>query len=251
MFTRVKTPAEIEALRTSGKMLATVLNYLKTKVETGISTKELDAFAAAELKKLGGQPAFLDYQGFPNVLCVSVNDEVVHGIPRADKILNEGDVVGLDFGVNYQGMITDSAISLVVGKSKDTRVKDLIKGTEQALMAAIDVVKDGVRIGDIGAAAQAVMEQYKLGIVKDLVGHGVGHQLHEEPNIPNYGSPGTGPTLKKHMSVAIEPMATLGSYEVTVASDGWTVKTRDHSLSAHFEHTVLIEDGYAEVLTRL
>lgn len=251
MFTQVKTDAEIKSMRISGKMLASVLGYLKTKVKPGISSKDLATLAARELKKLGGRPAFLDYQGFPDVLCVSINEEVVHGIPRASKIINNGDIVSLDFGVNYQGMITDAAISVIAGVSHDKKVQQLLKTTHQALMAGIDAVKDGVRVGDISAAVQTVLDKHHFGIVRDLVGHGVGHNLHEEPNIPNYGSRGNGPALKKNSTIAIEPMATLGGYDVNTAEDGWTVHTRDGSWAAHFEHTVLITKDSAEIITTL
>jgi methionyl aminopeptidase len=236
-------------MRESGKMLATVLQFLKTKVVSGISTKDLANAASNELKKLGGQPAFLGYQGFPDILCVSINDEVVHGIPRADKIINTGDIVSLDFGVKYKGMITDSALSVIVGKSLDKRLQELLKTTERSLMAGIDTLTDGVKVGTIASAIQKVLDDGGFGIVRELVGHGVGHELHEEPNIPNYGSKNQGPILKKGMTIAIEPMATLGTHQVYVASDGWTVLTLDHSWAVHFEHTVLIGDNGPEILT--
>lgn len=249
MLTRVKTATELAAMRESGAMLATALATLRAQATAGLSTKQLAQVARQELTRLGGEPVFLGYQGFPDVICISVNDEVVHGIPRDDKILRTGDIVGLDFGVKYRGMITDSAISVIVDKAKDKRHERLLKGTEQAMMAGINAVHDSVRTGDIGAAVQAVLDRYKFGIVQDLVGHGVGHVLHEDPNIPNYGRPQTGPWLQAGMTIAIEPMATLGSSAVYVADDGWTILTQDGSLSAHFEHTVLITDDGAEILT--
>ncbi len=251
MMNRVKTPREIEAMRTSGHMLATVLQSLKTKVAAGISTKELADSARRELQKLGGTPAFLGYHGFPDVLCVSVNDEVVHGIPGTTRILRAGDIVGLDFGVAYEGMITDSAISVIVGNTGDTRLKQLLRDTEVSLQAGIAAVRDGATVGDVSAAIQAVLDKGRYGIVRDLVGHGVGHELHEEPNIPNYGKAGRGPVLKAGMTVAIEPMATLGGYQVVLEPDQWTIKTRDGSVAAHFEHTVLVTKTGAEVLTSL
>lgn len=248
MYTKVKTAQEIKDIRTSGQMLATVLKYLKPKVEPGITTKELADLAASELKKLGGKPAFLGYNGFPDVICISLNDEVVHGIP-GKEIVGEGDLVSLDFGVNFNNMITDSAITVIAGEGSGAKRK-LVKGTEESLMAAIAVVKDGVKTGDIGAAAEKVMTQYGFGIVRDLVGHGVGHEVHEGPDIPNYGIAGTGKTLAKGMTIAIEPMSTLGSERVVMDQDGWTIKTYDKSLSAHFEHTVLILEDSAEILTQ-
>lgn len=251
MYTRTKTPSEIDAMRTSGKMLATVLQRLKRDAQVGISTKELSDTAASELKKLGGKPVFLGQPGaypFPDIICISINDEVVHGIPSKNRILQDGDLLSLDFGVKYDGMITDGAISIVVGTT--TRQKDmLIQTTEQAMLAGVDVLKDGVRTGTIGAAIEAVLKKQRYGIVRDMVGHGVGHELHEDPNIPNYGKANTGPQLEAGMTIAIEPMATLGKEHIYLGEDGWTILTRDGSLAAHFEHTVLITDNGAEILT--
>jgi methionyl aminopeptidase len=249
MQTKVKTDREIKAMRESGRMLATVLRVLKPKVMPGISTKQLADLAAAELKALGGEPSFLGYQGFPDVICVSVNEQVVHGIPSTARVIEEGDIVGLDFGVTYQGMITDSAISVIAGKPKQKGHPDLLKRTEKALEVGISAVRDRVRTGDIGSAIEAYLTQYPYGIVRDLVGHGVGHQVHEDPNIPNYGRPDTGPWLDKGMTIAIEPMVALGTERVHVAPDGWTVVTDDGKWAAHFEHTVLITDTGAEILT--
>ena len=251
MQTKVKTASEIKALRESGRMLAIVLDKLKPKVVPGVTTKQLADFAAVELKKLGGEPAFLGYQGFPDVLCVSVNDEVVHGIPNQHRVIEDGDIVGLDFGVAHKGMITDAAISVIAGKPKTKGDIDLVKRTQEALNIGIKAVRDKVRTGDIGAAVQHYLEQYPYGIVRDMVGHGVGHEVHEDPNIPNYGQKGTGPWLEKGMTIAIEPMVTLGTHQVYIDKDGWTVKTTDGKRSAHFEHTVLITDKGVEILTRL
>jgi methionyl aminopeptidase len=180
-----------------------------------------------------------------------VNDEVVHGIPSKYRTIEEGDIVGLDFGVTYKGMITDSAISVIAGKPKTKGHIDLVKRTEEALHIGIKAVHDKVRTGDIGAAIQTFLEQYPYGIVRDMVGHGVGHQVHEDPNIPNYGQPDTGPWLEKGMTIAIEPMVTLGTHQVYIDKDGWTIKTADGKWSAHFEHTVLITDKGAEILTKV
>lgn len=251
MQTKIKTAAEITAMRESGRMLASVLERLQAGLAVGMSTKDLSLLAGRELKALGGQPAFLGYQGFPDILCVSLNNEVVHGIPRPDVIIKDGDIVSLDFGVIYQGMITDAARSVIAGRPLLPRHSDLLKHTEQAMQAGINVVRGGVRAGDIGAAVQAVLDRFKYGIVRDLVGHAVGHELHEDPNIPNYGRPGSGPFLQVGMTIAIEPMSTLGTDRVAVAGDGWTILTADGSLSAHFENTVLITEDGAEVLTAL
>jgi methionyl aminopeptidase len=250
MMTRIKSAEEVTAMRISGKMLASVLQHLVPFVQPDISTLELAEEAASELKKLGGLPAFLGYQGFPHVLCTSVNDTVVHGIPHKKTLLQAGDLVGLDFGVSYKEMITDAAITLLVGKG-DSQLQDLLETTEAALQAGIFTAIDRVRTGDIGAAIQAVVDPKGYGIVRDLVGHGVGHRVHEEPNIPNFGNKGTGKQLYAGMTIAIEPMVGLGSHEVYIDVDGWAVRMRDGKKSAHFEHTVLITEDDAEILTKL
>lgn len=249
MYTKVKTAAEVDAMRESGRILAAVLTWLKPKITEGISAGELNDLAARELQALGGQAAFLGYQGFPGSICISVNDEVVHGIPRGDKILTNGDIVSLDLGVLYKGMITDSAVSVVCGAVGNGKNSDLVMYTDQALQEGLSVIKDGCRTGDIGHAIQKVLDKQGYGIVRDLVGHGVGHEVHEDPNIPNFGRKNTGPVLQAGMTVAIEPMATLGREAVAIDPDGWTVRTRDGSAAAHFEHTVLITEDGCEVLT--
>jgi methionyl aminopeptidase len=250
MYTRVKTASEIAAMRESGKMLATVLQLLSTKISVGMTTKDLADIAREELKRLGGQPSFLGYQGFPDVLCVSVNEEVVHGIPRTDKVIADGDIVSMDFGVTYKGMITDSAISVIAGKGSDSD-KKLLAVTEAAMYAGIAMLEDGVKTGTIGNAVEDVLNKAKYGIVRDLVGHGVGHELHEDPNVPNYGRANTGTALEAGMTIAIEPMATHGTEKVYMADDEWTIITQDHSRAAHFEHTILITDSGSEILTTL
>lgn len=250
MTNRVKTEREIAAMRESGRILASVLAELKVAVKPGVSTKELARVAAKKLKQLGGEPAFLGYQGFPDVLCVSLNNEVVHGIPRKDRLVRDGDIVSLDFGVRYQGMITDAAISVIAGEARDAVHRQLLAVTEEALHAGIKAVRGDGHTGDIGAAVQAVLDKHGYGIVRDLVGHGVGHQLHEDPNVPNYGYAGSGARLVPGMTIAIEPMATLGTYKVYVGEDDWTILTADGSWSAHFEHTVLVTRDGAEILTK-
>ncbi len=236
-------------MRESGRMLATILQVVRGRVEPGITTKELADVAAAEIKAFGTRAAFLNYQGFPDVICISVNQEVVHGIPTTHRVLNEGDIVGLDFGIVHEGMITDSAISVFAGKPQQKRHAELLRDTESAMLEGIAAVHDRVRTGDIGAAVQKVLDKGRYGIVRDLVGHGVGHHVHEDPNIPNYGRANTGPWLDAGMTIAIEPMATLGGHGVVIAPDGWTILTADGSWSAHFEHTVLITEDGAEILT--
>lgn len=249
MVNQVKTETEIQAMRAGGRMLAQVLEYLSQEIKAGMTTLELDALAAAKLGELGGEPAFLGFQGFPNVLCVSVNDEVVHGIPGNYR-LKDGDLVGLDFGVRHDGLVTDSAVTVAVGEPS-SQAKRLLDFTQRALMAGIDQVKDGARVGDISAAVEAVLRSANLGIIEDLVGHGVGHNLHEDPQVPNFGTAGTGMTLRAGMTIAIEPMATLGGKDIEVDRDGWTIRTLDGSLSAQFEHTVLVTQTGAEILTKI
>ncbi len=249
MYTKVKTQLEITNMRISGQILESVLKIVQSQTRVGMSTKDLANIANHEMKRLGGKPVFMGYYGFPDVMCVSVNDEVIHGIPRSTFLLNEGDLVSIDFGVNYNGMITDAARTYVVGNTKSSD-KLLIQKTEQSLMAGIDVVKSGTKIGDVSAAIEQVLSKSGLGIVREYVGHGVGHELHEEPNIPNYGHAGTGPVLEAGMTIAIEPMATMGSPKVYVARDDWTVITRDGSRAAHFEDTILVTETGAEILTR-
>lgn len=230
-------------------MLATILDMLPGLVKPGVTGLEIDAIVATELKNMGGTAAFLGYQGFPNSICISINDAVVHGIPN-DSAFKDGDIVGFDFGVIYDGMVTDAARTIVVGTSTD-QLDSLITTTKRSLDDAINQVKNGCRIGDISAAAQAPIDAKGYGNVRDLVGHGVGHHVHEEPEVPNYGTAGSGPMLKTGMTIAIEPMVTLGDYKVVMDPDGWTIRTRDGSVSAHFEDTVLVTNDGCEIVTRL
>jgi methionyl aminopeptidase len=249
MYNKVKTQSEIEAIRKSGSILASVLNKIEEVVKPGMTGIEVDNLCKEMLKEQGGIPAFLGYQGFPNSICISVNDAVVHGIP-SNTPFKSGDIVGFDFGVIYDGMITDAARTIIIGETTK-QIKELVKATKLSLDKAINSVKDGCSIGDIASSAQEVLDRGGYGIVRDLVGHGVGHQVHEEPEVPNYGVKGTGPKLKTGMTIAIEPMATLGDWKVVMDPDGWTIRTRDGSLSAHFEDTILVTDDGAEILTRL
>lgn len=247
--TRVKSDKEIAAMRESGRMLATVLELLRKKTASNVTPRQMAKLAEDELKRLGGEPAFKGYQGYSDVICISVNNQVQHSIPT-DEPLREGDVVNYDFGVRYRGMITDAGITVGVGKvNKDA--ERLLRGTERALEAGLGVVRAGCRVGDVSAAIEAVLKAHKLGIVRELVGHGVGHFLHEEPNIPNYGRAGKGPILEAGMTVAIEPIATLGAEPIVLDLDGWTLWTKDNSWSAQFEHTVLVTPEGCEVLTKL
>lgn len=252
-----KTPAEIKAIRESGRMLATVLEVIGKKLEAGMSGLDIDRLARSELKKLGGKPAFLGVpagrgiQDFPSTICISVDDAVVHGIPN-DRPFKNGEIIGFDYGVIHDGMITDAARTFVVGGQYRTkREEELVRATLRSLDEGIQTVKAGSKTGDIAAAVQAVLDTHKLGIVRELVGHGVGHELHEAPEIPNYGFKGTGAMLRENMTIAVEPMATLGEWRVVIDPDGWTIRTRDGSLSAHFEDTLLVTNDGVEILTRL
>ncbi len=256
MKNRINTVAEIERLRVSGRMLAQVLQVLSDRLEPGQTTGFLGEMAAKELLALGGQPAFLGYKTdprvrpFPAVICISVNDEVVHGIPGAREI-ETGDLVGLDFGVDYEGMITDGAVTVVAGGSPSVAAERLLTATSEALTLGVGQVRAGNRVGDISAAIERRLRRDKLGVIRELSGHGVGHDVHEDPLILNYGRAGTGPRLEAGMSIAIEPMATLGKAGVYLARDGWTIRTEDGSLGAQFEHTVLVTEGGVEVLTQV
>lgn len=246
---KAKTPAEIETMRIGGKKLAEILNMLASKVAPGVKPSELASFAAQEIKKADMQPVVLGYQGFTDVMCVSVNEAIVHGVPTS-RAIQDGDVVKLDLTLGYRGMIVDSAVSVIAGGRGSADTMRLVEGTKRALFAGIDAIDgDGTRVGSISAAVQDVLEQNKLGVIRDLVGHGVGYAIHEDPNIPNYGVSGTGPTLISGMTIAIEPMASLGEWQVNSLKDG-TVVMNDGSIGAHFEHTVLITDKGAEILTQ-
>lgn len=251
MRTRIKTQDEIKAMRESGRLLATVLATLKEALQPGMTTKDLAEIAKRELRGTGGTPTFLGQYGFPDVICISLNDEIVHGIPSTKRVVRTGDIVSMDFGVTYDGMITDSAISAIAGEVSNDKISNLLRDTEASLLSGVAVLKDGVRVGDIANAVQQTLDKGGYGIVRDMVGHGVGHELHEEPNIPNYGKKGTGPVLSAGMTIAIEPMATLGDFRVYIDVDGWTVRSNDKSLAAHFEHTVLITESGSEILTIL
>lgn len=251
MYNRIKTDEEIANLRISGKILSETLNLLKTEVKVGVSTQYLADRAKKNIKKLGGNPAFLGYGHpvpFPDVICISVNDEVVHGLPSTERILKNGNLVSLDLGVEYRGMITDSAITVICGTA-NKELEDLVIHTKKALNAGLKVIKNGCRAGDIGFAIEKYIERFGYGIVRDLVGHGVGHQVHEDPNIPNFGKKGTGDKLISGMTIAVEPMITAGNYAVHIKDDHWTVATNDGSFAAHFEHTILITDSGCEILT--
>jgi len=245
-----KTEAEIAAMREGGRMLAKVLQVMREKTAPGLTPKDMSAIAQKELKALGGEPAFLGFHGYPDVICISVNNQVQHSIPGTTPF-KTGDVINYDYGVRYKGMITDGGITVCVDNALTPDTKRLLEGTERALHEGLRVVKAGVRVGDISAAIERTLRKYKLGIVRELVGHGVGHELHEDPEIPNYGKSGRGPVLKVGMTIAIEPITTLGDPAIFQTRDGWTLLTQDGSWSAQFEHTILITPQGCEILTTL
>ncbi|MEK7650146.1 MAG: type I methionyl aminopeptidase [Patescibacteria group bacterium] len=251
----IQNDQQIKNLREGGKRLAAVLAAVRARVAPGVTTRELDALAEELIIKSGGRPSFKDYRtdgtkhAYPATLCVSVNDEIVHGIP-GERALIEGDIVGLDIGMQYEGIFTDTAITVAVGKISYEQ-KKLIEVTRRALEIGIGVVRDGVHIGDIGAAIQEYVEGEGFGVVRELVGHGVGDKVHEDPEIPNWGERGTREVLREGMVIALEPMVTLGSPKIKVSKDGWVWSTRDGKPAAHFEHTLLVTKRGSEIITKV
>ncbi len=246
-----KTDAELQAMREGGKILATIFEGLKEQIKAGVSERELDAWVDKEITRHGAIATYkTDEVNFPGVICISTNSELVHS-PPTDYVLQDGDLVGFDLVITYKGMKTDSAFTMVVGGAPTAVQKHLLNSTERALYAGIDAIKGPVHVGDISAAIEAVLKNAKLGIIRELVGHGIAHEMHEPPEVPNYGVKGKGPLLTPGDTIAIEPMASLGSEKIKIEDDGWTISTRDDSLAAHFEHTVLITEDGAEILTSL
>ena len=243
----IKSESEIAIMRQAGRIVATVLEILIKKVRPGMKTKELDVIAARETERLGAKPSFKGYRGFPANLCVSVNDEVVHGIP-GERVLRQGDIVSLDFGASFMGFQGDAAVTIGVGEISSP-ARELVETTEGVLKAGIAAAHSGARLGDISAAIQNYAESRGYSVVREYTGHGIGRDMHEEPQIPNFGLAGTGAVLKKGMTLALEPMVNAGDWRPRVDDDHWTVLTADGSLSAHFEHTIAITNGEAEVLT--
>ncbi len=249
-----KTQAEIEIMRQGGKILAQTLIEVAAAVKPGVSTLHLDMLARQGLKTRGANPSFLGYrtgnQSYPASLCTSVDNGVVHGVPSPDFILKEGQIISLDLGAWYQGLCTDMAITVPVGKISKTAAK-LIRITQESLARALEKVKAGARVGDISEVIQSYVEQNGFSVVRTLFGHGVGRAVHEEPRIPNFGHKGTGPLLTEGVTLAIEPMVNIGNPEVKTLTDGWTIVTADNSLSAHFEHTVAVTKHGYEILTKI
>jgi methionyl aminopeptidase len=246
----LKSPREIELMREAGRIVALTLAVLAEKAKEGVSTAQLEEWAEEVIRKNKAIPSFKGYRGYPASICVSVNEEVVHGIPSPKRILKEGDVVSIDVGAIYRGYHGDAAITIGIGRITEEAEK-LIEVTKGALEAAISAAKAGNRLGDISWAIQSYAEKHGFNVVREYTGHGIGRYMHEEPQVPNVGTPGKGVLLKPGMTLALEPMVVAGSWEVEVLPDGWTVVTKDKSLAAHFEHTIAITDGDAEILTKL
>lgn len=244
----LKSKREIDIMRRAGEIAAETLAKIIDKIEPGITTGALDTLAEKLILNKGGEPAFKGYQGYPASICVSINDEVVHGIPSNKRIIKEGDLVSIDLGVRYMGFYGDIAASVVVGKGSETAEK-LVDITKKSLFLGIEQAYPGNRLFDIGHAIQSYVELHGFSVVRQYVGHGIGRSLHEEPQVPNFGEKGKGMLIEPGLTIAIEPMVNVGGFEVYTTSDGWTVKTKDGSLSAHFEHTVAITDDGPVILT--
>lgn len=244
----IKSNEEIELLKIAGQIVGDTHNYLKQFIKPGITTKELDKLAYDYIISRDATPSFLNYEGYPASICTSVNEEVVHGIP-SDRVLQEGDIISIDIGACYKGYHGDSAWSYPVGNISEEK-KYLLDHTEKSLYEGLNIIKPGMKIGDIGYAIEQYALKHKLGVVKELVGHGVGKHLHESPDVPNYGKKNTGMTLRKGMVIAVEPMLNLGTADIYILDDDWTIITADDKPSAHFEHTIVVtKDGY-EILTK-
>jgi methionyl aminopeptidase len=246
----LKSEEEIQKIKAACQIVAETLEHLRENVKPGVTTEDLDRIAEERIIRKGGKPAFKGYRNFPATLCASVNSEVVHGIPSRRNLLAEGDIIGLDLGAIYDGFYGDAAITVPVGKITKA-AEQLIRVTEESLYKGIEQAKIGNRLSDISHAVQVHVESAGYTVVREFVGHGIGRNLHEEPQIPNYGDPGQGPRLKKGMVLALEPMVNLGKSAVNILSDKWTVVTKDGSLSAHFEHTISITEEGPVILTSM
>ncbi len=244
----LKSPSDRVKMRRAGQVVAQVLTILQKAVEPGITTRDLDVIAEREIKNRGAIPTFKGYGGYPAHVCVSINDQVVHGIPGSRKI-RAHDLVSIDLGATLDGFVGDSALSIFAGEAPNARAAELLEVTEASLMAGIAQAVVGNHLGDISHAVQEVAEAHGFSVVRDYVGHGIGHDMHEDPQVPNYGHAGRGLLLRPGLAIAIEPMINIGTYEVDVQPDGWTVLTRDGQLSAHFEHTIFLDPEGPEILT--
>ncbi len=244
----LKTDEEIELMREANQLVGKTLAEVGKHVAPGVSTLQLDKIAEEFIRDHGAVPAFLGYGGFPNSICASVNEQVVHGIPSSSKILNEGDIISVDCGSILNGYVGDSAYTFCVGEV-DPKVKNLLKTTKESLYLGIQAAVEGKRIGDISNAVQTYCESHNYSVVRELVGHGIGKRMHEEPEVPNYGRRGCGPLLKSGMCICIEPMINMGSKNVVFEHDGWTVRTKDRKCSAHFEHCIAIRPDGPQILS--
>ena len=244
----LKSAREIGLMRRAGHILADVVDRLRATVRPGMSTLEIDEDVEEFIRSQGAKPAFKGYRGFPGTVCISINEEVVHGIPSAHRRVKEGDIVGLDLGCIVEGYYADCAFTLAIGEIP-ARVQELLDATRASLEAGIVECRPGRRLSDVSHAIQVHVEKHGFSVVRAFVGHGIGRALHEEPQVPNFGDPGRGPQLKPGMVLAIEPMVTMGSWEVRVLADRWTAVTKDGSLAAHFEHTIAVTEAGPEVLT--
>ena len=245
----IKSEPEIATMRQAGRIVAQVLDVLKNQVKAGMTTEELDAIALREVRQRGAEPSFYHYRGYPANLCVSINEEIVHGIPDK-RVIKEGDVVSIDFGCIYQGFQGDSALTVGIGRLTP-KARELIETTAGALQAGIAAARAGKHLGDIGYAVQQYAESRGFTVIREYTGHGIGRIMHEDPQIPNFGVPGEGPLLRKGMTLALEPMVCTGDWRTRVGNNHWTVYTMDGSLAAHFEHTIAITGDSPEVLTAL
>lgn len=245
---QIKTPAEIALMRESGQITKNVLDLIGREIKAGMTTKELDALAYEFITSCGAYPSFLGYSGYPASICASIDDMVVHGIPSDNDVIKEGQLVSIDVGVEYNGWQGDAARTFMIGTVSEEK-KKLVKVTEECFFRAIENLKDGTPLGDIGYAVQSHAEANGFSVVRALVGHGIGREMHEDPSVPNYGKKGTGIRLKKGMVIAIEPMINAGVYQVEFMSDGWGVRSRDRRPSAHYENTVAITENGVEILT--
>ena len=244
----IKTAEEIELMRKANVIVRDTLDLLRDNIKEGMTTKALDKIAYDYITKCGAKPSFLGYDGFPASICTSINEQVVHGIPSDKVVIKEGDIVSVDCGSIYKGFNGDAARTFMIGKV-DEKVKKLVEVTEQSFFEGVKILKEGVRLGDLGHAIQSYAESFGYGVVRALVGHGIGRDMHEDPEVPNYGRAGHGLRLRKNMTIAIEPMINMGTHDVYMLDDGWTIVTADNLPSAHYENTVAITEDGVEILS--